>query len=285
MGEAKQKGNRARDIAYAKSKFCIYCGGGTVADTVDHCPPRSLFVGRQWPEGFVFPACQACNSLASDSERVAGFLTRIYSDGPLSDHEADLTRYLADFRKRFPKEMDEFVNVPSARKRKFVKDLNYKLSPGELYRDIPIVLIPQTWIGLLKVFGVKLTKGIHFHETGRIAPSTASVYCAVVPNAMEMKTPFSPEIFSRMGRSYEIVRANKDLSKQFGYLSERTVDGKVAIYVYQFGYSFKLICLYGEDESLVKNTGEALQALATSGVTPSPAQSRDGVSDIGPKPL
>ena len=59
---------RARFLA--AHPCCCFCGGGIRAETEDHIPARSLFVDRQWPEGFVFPACRSCNS----SSRFDGLL-------------------------------------------------------------------------------------------------------------------------------------------------------------------------------------------------------------------
>ena len=47
---------RARRTRFlAAHPYCCFCGGVVATETEDHIPARSLFVNRQWPEGYVFP--------------------------------------------------------------------------------------------------------------------------------------------------------------------------------------------------------------------------------------
>jgi hypothetical protein len=61
---------RHRQAFLRNHKTCAFCGGGAPSSTIEHCPPRSMFQHRQWPEGFEFPACQACNKGSSDHDLV-----------------------------------------------------------------------------------------------------------------------------------------------------------------------------------------------------------------------
>src|SRR6185437_15712623 len=73
-GQAKQK-------QYSRAQFllrhprCAYCGG--VATTTDHCPPRSFFLGRVWPETYEFPACGPCNAEGRGDEQILAVLVRV----------------------------------------------------------------------------------------------------------------------------------------------------------------------------------------------------------------
>lgn len=74
MGESTQR--QKRRAAFLKTHpFCIYCGAP--ATTVDHCPPRSFFAGRHWPETYEFPACEPCNAEARLDEQALAVLIRI----------------------------------------------------------------------------------------------------------------------------------------------------------------------------------------------------------------
>lgn len=74
MGEAKLKQyNRQKFLLHHKR--CCYCGAPST--TTDHCPPRSFFLGRKWPEGYEFPACNSCNQQARLDEQLLGVLTRV----------------------------------------------------------------------------------------------------------------------------------------------------------------------------------------------------------------
>lgn len=255
-GAAKIKQASAKALAFAKSNYCIFCGGVVEGNTVDHCPPRSIFVNREWPENFVFPACVACNAGSREAENVLGFLTRLYSAKEGENEVQEFEKYVKTLQANYPQEMRQMTKMPISARRQFVRQNELALPPGTTHLDIPIVHIPGVWVDLVEGFGAKLTKGIHFHETGRICPPESDVWSYMIPNAAEFKTPFAPEILQAMGRMHNIVRSNKDLSDQFGYLTERTVDGSAALYVYQFNQSFKLMCFYHDDGHVVREVAQ-----------------------------
>lgn len=71
MGQAKVKQyNREQFLLLHPS--CCYCGA--VATTTDHCPPRGLFPGRIWPEGYEFPCCKPCNERDRFDEQIISVL-------------------------------------------------------------------------------------------------------------------------------------------------------------------------------------------------------------------
>ena len=73
MGEKKNR----RETFLLAHPVCVFCGGGAKATTKEHCPPRSMFQGRQWPEGFEFPACDSCNHGTSDQDLLVAMLARM----------------------------------------------------------------------------------------------------------------------------------------------------------------------------------------------------------------
>lgn len=61
-----------------KDMICIYCG--RVAQTREHCPPRSFFPDHDFPDNLrVLPACEECNKgYSQDEETVRDFLNCTY---------------------------------------------------------------------------------------------------------------------------------------------------------------------------------------------------------------
>src|SRR6266702_3296638 len=59
---------------------CCFCGGAATSAEPDHVPSRVLFDGRQWPEGFEFPACVSCNRASRHDEQIIAMLSRMYPD-------------------------------------------------------------------------------------------------------------------------------------------------------------------------------------------------------------
>ena len=60
MGQAKDKMRRLERMRQYQP-FCVYCGGTTPIETIEHIPPISMFDHRFRPEGLEFGACYACN--------------------------------------------------------------------------------------------------------------------------------------------------------------------------------------------------------------------------------
>ena len=83
MGEARRK-RTLLDQERAEQPYCIYCGGRTVGDSVDHMPPRTIFDLRYRPKGLEFLACTACNAGGKKAEQIAGFLSRSFYPTPRS---------------------------------------------------------------------------------------------------------------------------------------------------------------------------------------------------------
>jgi hypothetical protein len=85
--------HRHRKAFFERHPTCCFCTGNAPAATIDHVPSRACFAGRIGPEGFEFPACEACNSASRISEIVFAFYSRTISqEGGHRDDVADLYR-------------------------------------------------------------------------------------------------------------------------------------------------------------------------------------------------
>ena len=78
MGAAKLK----REAFYRAHPLCCFCGGGAAATTEEHCPSKSTFQDKVWPEGFTFPSCAECNAGSSDSDVMIAVLGRMSAAVP-----------------------------------------------------------------------------------------------------------------------------------------------------------------------------------------------------------
>lgn len=255
-GQAKIKSKKARDLALAKSQYCIFCGGLVLATTVDHCPPRSVFVDRSWPENFIFPACNNCNKESRESENILGFLSRLNSTMHSQSEEVQFNKYVDTLSSNYPEELRSMMGLTVVEKRRAARNIKMRLPPGHTHMDLPVVRLPKSWVKMVEDFGKKLTKAIHFHETGNICSRDGGVWSRFMANAVEIQSPIDRDLLARLGRTHEIKRSKQDLSDQFSYLTERTSDGTSAMYIFAFNRSFKLICFYDEDGDKVAKFAE-----------------------------
>lgn len=80
-----------------KHPNCCFCGGESVTETIDHIPPRSLFLGKKYPKEFEFPACGSCNNKTSNEEDAARLISifqgTAYSSNINDDFISNLSTY------------------------------------------------------------------------------------------------------------------------------------------------------------------------------------------------
>ncbi len=118
MGEARQK-QCSRQEFLREHPLCCYCGD--TATTTDHCPPRSCFIQRTWPEGYEFPCCESCNARGRRDEQIVAILTRISFTkdfGPTARMEWE--KLFRGLRNNQPQVADEWMSIgPSQMKRDF----------------------------------------------------------------------------------------------------------------------------------------------------------------------
>ena len=69
MGQSRQ-----RTASFLADKFCVFCGGTVPATTIEHAPPRVMFVRKLRPKGHEFPACNRCNNGTSQQDQVAALM-------------------------------------------------------------------------------------------------------------------------------------------------------------------------------------------------------------------
>ncbi len=192
MGQARVKDLKAREIAFAKSKSCIFCGGSVEATTVDHYPPRAVFHDNRWPEGYVFPACVNCNSGSREADNWAGFLSMMDPniDWPDSELEKNVKR-LVSLDRASPGLIKEFFGTSAVEKKSMARRLKMERARGETYADLPLVKIPEVAHEWMSVFAPKLTKALHFEHTQRIPPSNVGLnyWWYTNANQLEGKVP------------------------------------------------------------------------------------------------
>jgi hypothetical protein len=74
MGQAKLKSKSQQAILKSEAR-CIYCE--EPASTIEHMPPRMLFLKRRRPSGLEFAACESCNHGTKGADAVAALFSRI----------------------------------------------------------------------------------------------------------------------------------------------------------------------------------------------------------------
>jgi len=233
MGEAKTK--RQRNLEFLHNyPLCVYCG--KTAETIDHCPPRSFFYKREWPERFIFSACRFCNSEASRDEQVLSVLTRIrFSE----DNELNSEKI-----KEFEKAMQGIINNQPliALEWRNSKRIHQKSFMKSVFGVLGKELIQQGW-GALSIgplteaaisrFLVKIGKALYFKYNKKILDGF--IYGSHVST---LTVPNPTEFFEKLAEATPYidtpVRSNKNLSDQFSIRLNHNIDLGALISVMYF---------------------------------------------------
>lgn len=151
MGAAK-----ARKQAFLRQHpLCCYCGGASVAVTIDHNPARSFFPAQGAPKGFIFPACEPCNQNKRRDESRLSLLAGAFNlNEPWDDaHTAQVAERVRAFAAR-DKEFSDSIGAGY--------DLHGDELPGQ-----PIE-IPRRYTDSAAMCGLWLGLALYYGSTGRI---------------------------------------------------------------------------------------------------------------------
>lgn len=250
MGEQRRKDANARSVAFAKTDRCIYCGGFVPATTVDHCPPRAMFSNRQWPEGYVFPACQPCNAEAKEAENWVAFMARINS-GPGFDEQAEADEMFRIARPILKPEVIRSMSMSGLDKKAIARRIGVTKELGKTYADIPLIKVPKEAKNAIDYFSRKVVKALHFEHTKRVVPVDAAIKRRWFTNYNEMEGKIPPEIFTIPTGIPTLERTKVNLSRQFNYLYTVSAEGDLGVYTIEFRQSFCIFVMVAFNPDIV----------------------------------
>lgn len=236
-----------RQAFFAAHPYCCFCGGTQKAVEEDHIPARSLFRERQWPQGYVFPACSECNDSSRTDELVLGYIVRIrigeYDELAYREYKA-ADEKLKRRRPEWAAEMREFS------RRRVINTLretdlaaNGLPSPPEIY----LMSLPQAYADAMQRYAEKLGKALYYLHTGRILPSTGLVKAEAHTNAEYASKQFSLEGFKRLPVEPVLTRSGKNLEDQFRYVYGIRDDDLSASFMVYFGESIAMTIMAFHD--------------------------------------
>lgn len=138
MGAAK----RRREAFFEAHPFCCFCGGHTLANTIDHVPLRAAFANGIGPEGFEFPACEACNGGSSQSEQILALYARLCDRNNENYSWGHIEKLIVGVRNNRPHLLPK-ADVTANAKRRVLKRYGWELPKGHLLDDIGLVAVPK----------------------------------------------------------------------------------------------------------------------------------------------
>ena len=246
MGQSK----RSTAQFLLANPWCIFCGGAKPATTREHCPPRALFVDKAWPEGFEFPACDACNGGTSDEDLLVSFLAHIDPD-PTNTKGPTPTwvGLMKNVRRQLPGFLPGLRMVSSNEARRAAQQIGMKPGPGQTYRDLPLLRIPPELTAAVETFAGKLTRATFFIETGEAFPREGGILFHWFTNGSKVDEngmPIALATFAPLASAQPALkRGGRDLSDQFAVRLSLGTENGDRIFVLQAAIrrTFGFICI------------------------------------------
>lgn len=198
-------------------------------------PPRAVFRERQWPEGYVFPCCSSCNNSTREDERVVALMSRFSFREMSSGELQEMERLLRAVNARFPALIQRMQGASATEVRAWLRRANLSLPHGVSTADINMVNVPPEVDGIVKAFGERLVRALHYKHTGRIVPSTGTVRVSWYTNANLLDNTFPRQVFERLKQRPTLIRASENLTQQFNYSYEVSASGDLGAFLSAFG--------------------------------------------------
>lgn len=240
-----ERARRARFLA--AHPYCCFCGGVVATETEDHIPARSLFIKRQWPEGYVFPACLTCNGASRADELLMAWLVRIHiSDEWTLREEHEFERLTEEVAKRWPEVLNGLREYSRVETRRHMREHGFR-PPNPNHRgELYVVEMPDAAMDALNRYGDKLARALHYKETGRIVPADACVFATALTNTHLFSDHFPHEVLALLNTPVEVKRCRTSLNDQFDYKFAVIEGGEVSSFLVTFrescGYHLTVFC-------------------------------------------
>lgn len=240
MGQAKLK----RDALIKAQKPCIFCGGIRLATTEEHCPPRSLFKDRNWPAGFSFPACEACNGGTSDDDLWVAFLANLEEDPTRRKQGRGL---MFQLKRQDPQSLQEMFGLSALQTRAAAKKMNMQPEPGQALSELGIVKVTDAAHKAVGTLAGKLSKAMFHRATGEVFPTNGGIMFHWFTNAQlheHGQIPVLEAMRQFAAMQQPVVRNGKDLQDQFDCRHSVDVEGRLHLLQVTFGTMFGFVSIF-----------------------------------------
>lgn len=267
MGIAQQR----KQKFFTDNPVCCYCAGLRPATTQDHWPPRSFFVGRVWPEGYVFPACEKCNRISRIHENLFALVCRIRFDSASARvSEGHATRewesIAAGVARTLP-DVYKSMLMPVSEKRARMRRLGINRLPGQTTADVPILSISHPEFGeAAKTVARKLFSSLYYMHAGRVLSANGRIALFWRTNATSLQSFFDETHVRPMLSLFpELRRGQSLLHDQFSYAySVISADPPSAVFGVMFNHAVAMIgMVFGNIDSFpkIKSSEHAVETL------------------------
>ncbi len=215
MGAAKNR----KEAFLRMHPRCIFCGGESPATTIEHCPPRAMFLHRSWPESFEFSSCELCNHGSSDDDLLVAAIARLGDFNDSSNKDGKLLGLLKQTNAQFPGLIKKMI-PSSIEVRRHNRALGIDPLHGQTQQEAGPLTIPNEIHDAVCVFASKLAKAIYYREVRSIFPVEGCLLLNWFTNSDLIRAGTYP-VLERLkeigGVAPHLQRGGKYLNDQFEF--------------------------------------------------------------------
>ena len=193
-----------------------------------------MFLGKKWPEGYAFPACETCNSGSAERDSIFAMVARFDPTAPdAPESSAESEKLIRAFMERHPQLAREMI--PKANDvRRWMRQHGIKKPDGMAYGELPFASVPKGLADAVEAVIRKLTLALHYKHTSRIVPVDAEVRVFWWTNAQKLIGKFPSEAFEMLKTVSTLERGSISLEDQCSYRFEISSDGTLGVYLIAF---------------------------------------------------
>ena len=221
---------------------CIYCGGHVAAVSIDHVPPRAMFLGKHRPKGLEFASCKRCNEGTGHADLVASLLSRFAPDAANDQEKADLAKLLSGVNNNIPGLLEE-MHLDGSDEAAAHKRLP-KVDGGFLKVNGPLVSAH------LQTFATKLGFALYHELTGKIVPVGGGVAARWFSNVDRLEGTFPQSVFDILLAPMTLKQGKFDVSDQFSYQWRPAEGDRMALFFASFRRSFAVLAFVTTNTAL-----------------------------------
>jgi hypothetical protein len=225
-----------REEFFREHPMCCFCGGLERAVEEDHVPSRDFFAERQWPEGYVFPACVACNRASRSDELIVSFLASMSVPPQPGEDVEERFRVIA---RNFPGLIEE-MHMSAQQRKQVARSLGLPRLVGESDSNAPILRGGAVAISSLDMFARKLFLALYYKHSGKILGHEGGVAVILFPNTRFSDIPYE-QITSLCGNVPRLERSSHILNEQFAYMWGMSADRSSAVFLSKLKNAFMVL--------------------------------------------
>ncbi|MFN7535426.1 MAG: hypothetical protein ACK5QD_10855 [Brevundimonas sp.] len=230
MGAAKKR----REAFLREHPWCCFCGGRVPATTEDHVPVRAAFAGKIGPEGFEFPACEACNRGTAGSEQVFALYVRLFDRTEENYDERHTEKLIRGVRNNYPDLMPD-ANLTATEKRRVLRNFGWERARGAFLDEVPMVGIPDLVAQHMAMNARKLLAALFYRHTGNALNEESGVVSGWSQQGLPGVDEAHNVLAGGMPQLVIGARVNTTIGDQFSYRWGRNDPESLFGYAAEFG--------------------------------------------------